>query len=97
MDVGFFTHRDDEQEFLGRARRMDYRVCMSKLYADRMRQQGVEHLEHIPMGFDSYRYRPRLVLGVIGRLDHPRKGKHLVERPARAAVRRGDRHRWPSG
>jgi hypothetical protein len=32
------------------------------------------------MGFDSYRFRPRLVLGVIGRLGHPRKGRDLVER-----------------
>src|SRR5262249_22924389 len=35
---------------------------------------------HVPMGFDYYRYRPRLLLAVVGRLDHPRKGKALVDR-----------------
>jgi glycosyltransferase involved in cell wall biosynthesis len=32
------------------------------------------------MEYDAQRYRPGLVLGVVGRLDHPRKGRHLVER-----------------
>ena len=32
------------------------------------------------MGFDFYHYRPSLVLGVVGRLEHPRKGRALVER-----------------
>jgi hypothetical protein len=31
------------------------------------------------MGFDAHRYAPRLVLGVAGLLDHPRKGRALVE------------------
>jgi glycosyltransferase involved in cell wall biosynthesis len=80
VDVGFFTHRDDGHAFLERARNMDHAVCMSKLYADWLREQGVETVTHIATGFDSYRYRPRLVLGVVGLLDHPRKGRHLVER-----------------
>lgn len=80
IDVGFFTHRDDEQGFLERARGMDHCVCMSRLYADWLRGQGVEHVTHIPMGFDFYRFRTRLVVGVIGLLDHPRKGQHLVDR-----------------
>ena len=32
-----------------------------------------------PMGFDAYRYRPRLILGVVGLLEHERKGKRLVD------------------
>jgi glycosyltransferase involved in cell wall biosynthesis len=80
IDVGFFTHRDDSFGFLDRARRLDFCVCMSRLYADWLREQGVTAVAHIPMGFDFYRYRPRLVLGVVGRLDHPRKGAALVER-----------------
>jgi glycosyltransferase involved in cell wall biosynthesis len=79
IDVGFFTHLEDSHDFLGRARDMNC-VCMSKKYADWLREQGVKHVTHIPMGFDYYRYRARLVLGVIGKLDHPRKGWHLVER-----------------
>jgi hypothetical protein len=80
VDVGFFTHLDESQRFLQRARSMDFCVCMSRQYADWLRAQGVKTVAHIEMGFDSYRYRPRLVLGVVGQLDHPRKGKHLVER-----------------
>jgi hypothetical protein len=80
IDVGFFTHRDDTQHFLERARGVDCCVCMAKVYADWLRSQGVAAVEHIPMGFDTYRYRPRLVMGVVGKLDHPRKGRHLVER-----------------
>jgi hypothetical protein len=53
---------------------------MSRCYADWLRDRGVPHVRHIPMGFDYYRFRPKLVLGVIGLLDHPRKGRHLVER-----------------
>ncbi len=80
IDVGFFTHEDPAHQFLERARQVDFCVCMSKTYADRLEAQGIAHVAHVPMGFDAYRYRPRLVLGVIGLLDHPRKGKQLVER-----------------
>ncbi len=79
VDIAFFTHLDESQQFLERARQVDCCVCMAKIYADWLLAQGVEKVAHIPMGFDYYRYRPRLVLGVIGRLDHPRKGKPLVE------------------
>jgi glycosyltransferase involved in cell wall biosynthesis len=80
IDVGFFTHLDETQNFLGRARRVDFCVCMSRLYTDWLAERGVSSVAHIPMGFDAYRYRPRLVLGVVGRLEHPRKGRRLVER-----------------
>jgi hypothetical protein len=80
VDVGFFTHRDDAQGFLEVARRVDACVCMARTYADWLREQGVAHPVHVPMGFDARRYRPRLVLAVVGRLDHPRKGRALVER-----------------
>jgi hypothetical protein len=80
IDAAFFTHNDETHQFLERARRVDLCVCMARLYAEWLRQQGVLTAVHIPMGFDSYRYRPRLVLGVIGRLDHPRKGGLLIDR-----------------
>jgi hypothetical protein len=80
VDVGFFTHRDDAQGFLETARRVDGCVCMARRYADELRRQGVREVCHVPMGFDARRYRPRLVLAVVGRLDHPRKGRALVER-----------------
>jgi hypothetical protein len=80
IDVAFFTHYDEAQRFLERARRVDHCVCMSGQYADWLLAQGVRSVTHIPMGFDYYRYRPQLVLGVFGRLEHPRKGKHLVEK-----------------
>src|SRR5262249_38174838 len=67
IDVGFFTHRDDDHSFLERARAIDHSVCMSRVYADWLREQGVKTVTHIPMGYDSYLFRPRLVLGVIGR------------------------------
>jgi glycosyltransferase involved in cell wall biosynthesis len=79
IDVAFFTHNDETLQFLQRARQVEFCVSMSKLYADWLAGQGVRTVAHIPMGFDYYGYRPRLVLGVIGRLDHPRKGRHLIE------------------
>jgi glycosyltransferase involved in cell wall biosynthesis len=82
VDVGFFTHHDEEQQFLPRARRLDYCVSMSRLYADWLLAHGIQHVEHIPIGCDYYRYQPRLVLAVVGKLDHPRKGRHLVKRLA---------------
>jgi hypothetical protein len=54
IDVGFFTHLEDSHDFLGRARDMDWCVCMSKKYADCLREQGAEHVTHISMGFDYY-------------------------------------------
>ena len=63
-----------------RLRRADACVCMARQYAEWLVSQGVRTVVHIPMGFDSYRYRPRLVLGVVGRLEHPRKGRALVDR-----------------
>jgi glycosyltransferase involved in cell wall biosynthesis len=83
VDVGFFTHRDDAHGFLDRARRLDHCVCMAGQYADWLRAQGVTAVTHLPMGFDAHRYAPRLVLGVVGRLEHPRKGKPLVDRVRR--------------
>ncbi len=80
IDVGFFTHRDDTHDFLERARSMQCCICMAKVYADWLKDRTPRDVVHIRMGFDAYRYRPSLVLGVIGRLDHPRKGRHLVER-----------------
>ena len=79
IDVGFFTHRDDSHGFLLRAQQMDGCVCMARMYADWLRDRTPREVVHIPMGFDAYRYSARLVLGVIGKLDHPRKGRHLVE------------------
>lgn len=79
IDVGFFTHRDDAYEFLERARRMHCCVCMARTYADWLRGETTREVVHIRTGFDSYRYRPSLVIGVIGRIDHPRKGRHLVD------------------
>jgi glycosyltransferase involved in cell wall biosynthesis len=79
IDVAFFTHYDGTQQFLERARLVDHCVCMAQLYSNFLRARGVSNVTHIPMGFNYYRYRPRLVLGVIGRLEHPRKGRHLVE------------------
>jgi hypothetical protein len=79
VDVGFFTHRDDAHGFLDRARGLSHCVCMARQYAEWLRGQGVTAVTHIPMGFDYYRYAPRLVLGVAGRLEHPRKGRALVE------------------
>lgn len=79
IDVGFFTHLENETYFLAQARAMDHAICMSKIYADWLRSQGVEAVTHVPTGFEFYRYRPRLVLGVVGLLQHPRKGKRLVD------------------
>jgi glycosyltransferase involved in cell wall biosynthesis len=80
IDAAFFTHFDEAGQFLERARRVDYCICMAKQYADWLVAQGVGRVAHVPMGLDWYAYQPQLVLGVVGRLDHPRKGGRLVER-----------------
>jgi hypothetical protein len=80
VDVAFFTHFDQEQQFLERAQCMDWCVCMARQYADLLRAEGIASVIHIPMGFDFFRFRPRLLLGVFGSLDHPRKGLALVDR-----------------
>lgn len=80
LDVGFFTHRDESFEFQNRASAMDACVCMARIYSDWLKQITAKPVVHIPMGFDSLRYRPSLVLGVIGQLDNPRKGVHLVNK-----------------
>jgi hypothetical protein len=79
IDVGFFTHLDESNRCLERARAMQYCVCQCRQYADWLLKQGAKSVTYIPMGYDAYRYRPRLVLGVVGLLNHPRKGWHLVE------------------
>lgn len=78
VDVGFFTHLDERHEFINRAKSMNYCISMSKLYSELLSKNGVERVEHIPMGCDFYRYRPSLVLGVFGRLEHPRKGAQML-------------------
>jgi glycosyltransferase involved in cell wall biosynthesis len=79
LDVGFFTHRDDTFDFLGRAQRLDHCVCMARQYAEWLTANGVLRVTHIPMGCDFYRFEARLVVAVVGRLDHPRKGRALVD------------------
>ncbi len=79
IDVVYFTHPDENHRSLERARQADACICQARQYAEWLAAQGVRTAAHIPMGFDSYRFRPRLILGVIGRLDHPRKGRRLVD------------------
>jgi glycosyltransferase involved in cell wall biosynthesis len=79
LDVGFITHKDDAHQLLYCARQLDFCVCMARQYAEWLQSQGVTTVAHIPMGCDYYRYRSRLVLGVMSRLAHPRKGRRLVE------------------
>jgi hypothetical protein len=79
VDVVFYTHPDVSHHSVEQARRADACVCMARQYAEWLRTQGVPTAHHIPMGFDSYRYRPRLILGVVGQLVHPRKGRAIVD------------------
>jgi hypothetical protein len=72
IDVGFFTHLEESHDFLGRAHDIDWCVCMSKKYADWLREQGVEHgtrHAHSAVVREYYRSRPRRVLGVLRRLN----------------------------
>ena len=76
----FFSRAPDENhQSVEQGRRADACVCMARQYADWLAAQGVQTAVHIPMGFDYYRFRPRLVLGVVGRLEHPRRAGNLVE------------------
>ena len=83
-DVAFFTHIEEAapeaaQHFFEVAHAVEYCVCMSQLYVDRLRAKGIERVRLIRPGVDLERFRPRLRLGVAGRT-YPtaRKGEDLL-------------------
>jgi glycosyltransferase involved in cell wall biosynthesis len=83
IEMAFFTHMEKNAnaaaKFRQVAKEVDYCVCMSEIYADMMRADGVAHVTTIKPGVDLELYRPRLRIGIVGRTYHTgRKGEALV-------------------
>ncbi len=86
LEIGFFTHIEERDKqatrrFFSVARKMDICVCMSSLYADRLKEAGVKKVRVITPGVDLDTYQPRVKIGVVGRT-YPtgRKGEDLIAR-----------------
>lgn len=83
IEMAFFTHMEKNAnaaaKFRQVAKEVDYCVCMSEIYADMMRADGIARVTTIKPGVDLELYRPRLRIGVVGRTYHTgRKGEALV-------------------
>ncbi len=84
IEIGFFTHIEERDKqaarrFFSVARKMNVCVCMSPLYADRLREAGVKAVRVITPGVDLEAYQPKVRIGVVGRT-YPtgRKGEDLI-------------------
>lgn len=84
IDIAFFTHIEERvpeaaEKFFQIAREVDVCVCMSELYADALRNKGINNVHIITPGVDLESFRPVVHIGVIGRT-YPtgRKGEALI-------------------
>lgn len=83
-EAALFTHVEELSppaalRFFDVARRVDHRVCMSEVYADRLKKAGLDSVSVITPGVDLDAYAPKVRIGVVGRTYHTgRKGEDLV-------------------
>jgi glycosyltransferase involved in cell wall biosynthesis len=83
VEIAFFTHSEQTPSARARyfeaAREVDVPVCMSRRYADELREAGIGAVETIAPGVDLEEFRPKVRIGVIGRTYQTgRKGEALV-------------------
>ena len=83
FEISFFTHLEPDgktrDRFFHVAANTNYCVCMSKLYEDLLRKEGINNVTTISPGVDLERFTPKVKIGVVGRTYHTgRKGEHLV-------------------
>lgn len=84
LEAALFTHMETaaeaQEKFLKAAREVDLPICMSAVYADLLRDTGVDGVVTIPPGIDTDRFTPALRIGVVGRAYHTgRKGEGVVD------------------
>lgn len=85
LQMAWFTHVEEAvpeaaARFFHVANKMDVRVCHSELYAEMLRDRGLDSVHVIRPGVDLEAFTPKLRLGLVGRT-YPsgRKGEALVE------------------
>ncbi len=84
LQMAWFTHVEEvvpeaAARFFHVAEKMDVRVCHSELYAEMLRDRGLDSVHVIRPGVDLEAFTPKLRLGLVGRT-YPtgRKGEALV-------------------
>ncbi|TMA78579.1 MAG: glycosyltransferase [Deltaproteobacteria bacterium] len=85
IEVALFTHIEERvpeaaARFFAVAHAMTTSICMSRVYAERLRAAGVGDVHEITPGVDLDAYRPIVRIAVVGRT-YPtgRKGEALVQ------------------
>lgn len=83
IEIGLFTHMEREPKlkdlFISSARDFSASVCMSSMYQDILRANGVENTVLISPGVDRDHFQAKLRVGVVGRTYHTgRKGEGLI-------------------
>lgn len=82
-DVVFFTHPEPDGKFLKVAQAADFCICMNRKYRDFLLKNGIEKCDYVMPGIDLDFFKPRLVLGFIGRrYKNKRKGDELLDKVA---------------
>lgn len=81
LEMGLFPHMERTPErqklFIETARELDLSVCMSAIYRDFLKENGIGNTTLILPGVDLERFRPKLRIGVVGNAsntDHKDEG-----------------------
>lgn len=83
-DMAFFTHVEEEApeaaaRFFEVAGSVEQRVCMSHIYAHKLKDRGMDSVHVIRPGVDLDEFAPKLKIGLVGRTYNTgRKGEALV-------------------
>ncbi len=78
IDVGFFTHPENDGGFFRKAKLVDLAICMNTKYTQELIQMGLRAVKITP-GVDPA-YKPKLRLAIVGSLRYGfRKGVDLIE------------------
>ena len=85
LDIAWFTHVEEYSEsekriFFENAKKLNFCVCHSKKYEKILRDKGVKNVVTINPGVDLGSFKPKLILGFIGRFYSysKRKGENLI-------------------
>lgn len=83
IEVGYFAHLEKDPAtaklFFDTAAEVDFCVCHAEIYAQKLKDAGIETVRTIPPGVDLDVFRPKLQIGVVGRTYHTgRKGEALI-------------------
>lgn len=83
--IGWFTHQEErpdlKKKFEWAAKNADFCISHSKKYAELIRSWGIKNVEQIVPGVSLDKYKPKVVLGYVGRLysSTDRKNPEMLE------------------